>query len=254
MRLLVAEEAPLWELTQQVTDYLGSGRTVAHGPWSADDCRQILGRWFECGLVECIAVSWATKVRSDEVVHYEYDADWRTRATERGQYLVLARDDAGALLADPGTWRADGIGAAVMLCESDQAAGLSFDAWFDTLSGLPDDLIHAHALGEDHDGDAHRTSAEPKDVLLAGLWLRAIEQAASEGLTLLCPVNRDAYLAFAWEPIEGSAATSKSVDDIVFFVNRAKVEQGQPFPFGRHRLWCPGCDAEQYLVVTPSPG
>jgi hypothetical protein len=123
MWLLIAEEAPLWELTQQVTDYYGGERTLAHGPWQAADCQQVLGRWFDCGLIDCIAVSWATKARSDEVVRYEYDADWRTRATENGQHLVLARDDAGGLLKDPSAWRADGIGAGVMLCESDQAAG-----------------------------------------------------------------------------------------------------------------------------------
>jgi hypothetical protein len=111
-------------------------------------CRLSAGpaRWFDCGLIDCIALSWATKVRSDEVVHYEYDADWRARATEDGQYLVLARDDAGALLSDPSTWRADGIGAGVMLCESNQADGLSFDAWFGKLAGLPDQLIYEHPL------------------------------------------------------------------------------------------------------------
>ncbi|MEV6850555.1 hypothetical protein [Actinoplanes sp. NPDC051411] len=57
----------------------------------------------------------------------------------------MARGDAAALLDDPGAWRADGIGAAVMLCESDQAEGLSFDVWFDELAGLPDQLLYAPA-------------------------------------------------------------------------------------------------------------
>src|SRR5690242_21959686 len=63
MRLLIAEEAYLWELTKQVTDYYGGGRTITHGPWRAADCQQVLARWFAWGLVDCIAVSWATKVR-----------------------------------------------------------------------------------------------------------------------------------------------------------------------------------------------
>ncbi len=125
MRLLIAEQAFLWEFPQQLTDYYGADSTITHGPWRAADCQQVLARWFDCGLIDCIAISWATKVRSDEVVHYEYDAAWRTKATEHGQHLILARDDAGALLSDPGTWRPDGIGAGVMLCESDQADGLS---------------------------------------------------------------------------------------------------------------------------------
>jgi hypothetical protein len=140
---LIAEEAYLWGLTQQVTDYHGSEGTVVHGPWQAADCRQILIRWFDCGLIDCIATSWATTVGSGEVVHYEYDADWRTRATEHGQHLILAPDDAGALLSDPSTWQVDGDGSGVMVCASDQADGLSFDAWFGKLAGLPDHLIYA---------------------------------------------------------------------------------------------------------------
>jgi hypothetical protein len=254
MRLLIAEEAPLWDVTPEVTDYLGGGRTITHGPWRADDCRQILGRWFECGLIDCIAVSWATKVRSDEVVHYEYDADWRTRATEDGQHLILARDDAGALLNDPSTWREDGVGAGVMLCASDQADGLSFDAWFDKLAGLPGHLIYEHRLDEVSDGEVQETLAAPKDVPLTGLWMRAIEHAATDGLSVLCPVNRDAHLGVVWEPTEGQAATSGSIDDIVCFVDRGKAQRRRPFPFGRHRFWCPGCGAERYVVVMPSPG
>jgi hypothetical protein len=254
MRLLIAEEAFLWGLTQQVTDYYDTERTIAHGPWQAADCQQVLARWFDCGLIDCIALSWATKVRSDEVVHYEYDADWRTRATEDGQYLVLARDDAGALLSDPSTWRADGIGAGVMLCESDQADGLSFDAWFSKLAGLPDHLIYEHPLDGVSDGEVQKTLAEPEEVLTAGLWISAIEHAATDGLPVLCPINRDAYLAFDWEPIDRETATSESIEDVFCFVDPSKIGPGQPFPFGRHRLWCPGCGAQQYLVVTRSPG
>lgn len=152
MRILVAEEAFLWELPQGSTDYYGGERTVAHGPWRAADCQQVVARWFDCGLIDCIAALWANKVRPDEVVHYEYDADWRARAIEQGQYLVLARDDAGALLGDPGTWRSEGIGAGVMLCESDEADDLSFNAWFGKLAGLPDQLIYERALDEVSDG------------------------------------------------------------------------------------------------------
>ena len=156
LRILIAEEAYLWEFPQQVTHYYGSESTVVHGPWQPADCRQILTRWFDCGLIDCIATSWATKVRSDEVVHYEYDAAWRKGTTEHGQYLILAHDDAGALLSDPSTWNADGDGGGVMLCASDEADGLSFDAWFGKLAGLPDHLIYAQP-GSDA---AQRTASE----------------------------------------------------------------------------------------------
>src|SRR5262245_31315611 len=87
MRVLIAEEIFLWEITQQVVDYFDVERPAVHGPWPAADCRQILARWFDCGLIDCIALSRATTGRSDEVSQREYDADWRTRATESGQHL-----------------------------------------------------------------------------------------------------------------------------------------------------------------------
>jgi hypothetical protein len=146
-------------------------------------------RWFDDRLIDCIAISWATKVRSTEVVHYEYDADWRTRATAHGQHLVLARDDAGALLSDSSTWRADGDGADVILCESDQAAGLSFDAWFGKLEGLPDHLIYEQPLDGVADGKAPPTLPEPEEVLTSRLWTQAMEHAATDGLPLLCPIR-----------------------------------------------------------------
>lgn len=142
MRVLIAEEAFLWELTKQITDYHGGGKTVVHGPRQAADCQRILLRWFDRGLVDCIAAAWATTKSTGEIVHYEYSASWRSRATEAGQYLTLDRQDARALLGDTATWDPEGIGAGVMLCESQGAGGLSFDEWFDTLAGLPENLIH----------------------------------------------------------------------------------------------------------------
>jgi hypothetical protein len=159
MRILIAEETLLWQLTEQVTDY-DAETTVVHGPWQAADCQQILARWLDRGLINCIAAAWATKVRSGEVVQYEYDADWRTRATQDGQHLVLARDDAAALLGDPSTWRVNGVGAGVMLCESPQAYELPFDDWFGELAGLPDDLIYQHrrdGISEVHAVITHET-------------------------------------------------------------------------------------------------
>jgi len=252
MRILIAEEAFLCQLTEQVTDYYGAETTNVHGPWQAADCQQVLARWLDCGLIDCMATCSATRARSGEVVHFEYDADWRTRATEDGQYLVLARDDARALLSDPSTWRADGVGAGVMLCESRQAHELPFDDWFVKLAGLPDHLIYEQPRDGVSDGEAKARLAEQQFVT-ARLWQSAIEQAAAGDLPVLCPVNRDTYLAFGWEPADGETATGKSIEDVFLFVDPGKVGPGQPFPFGRHRFWCPGCGAERYLVVTRRP-
>lgn len=136
MRALVAEEAFLWELTQQVTDYYGDAQVVVHGPWKAEDCQRILLRWFDAGLLDCTADAQRMPGAS------ESNASWRARATEAGQHLILAREDARALLSDSTTWDQDGIGAAVMVCESDEADGVSFDDWFAALAGLPDHTIH----------------------------------------------------------------------------------------------------------------
>jgi hypothetical protein len=142
MRVLIAEEAFLWGLTAQVTDYYGGGKKVVHGPWQAGDCRRVLLRWFDSGLVDCIAAAWGTAKGSGEIVRCEYDASWRSRAAERGRFLILDREDARALLSDPAAWDRDGAGAGVMLCESDAAEGLLPDDWLDALAGLPEDLIY----------------------------------------------------------------------------------------------------------------
>lgn len=252
MWLLISEQVFLWDLTRQVTDYY-SEKTVTHGPWQASDCKQIISRWFDCGLVDCIATSWGTRVRSDGVVHFEYDADWRARATESGQYLVLAREDAGALLSDPSTWRPEGDGAGVMVCESDEADGLSFDDWFAKLAGLPDHLIYGNRQDGASDVDAQQAATEPEEALVAGLWMDAVENAATNGLPVLCPVNGDAYLNIDWEKATGETATAQSIEDIFCFIDRGKPGRGDAFPFGRHRLWCPSCGAERWLVVTRRP-
>jgi hypothetical protein len=249
LRLLIAEEAFLWELTEQVTDYYNSDVRIAHGPWRATDCQQILSRWFDCGLIDCIAVSWATRVRSDEVVHYDYGAGWRTRATETGQHLILAREDAGGLLIDPSTWHQEGIGAGVMLCQSDEADGLSFDDWIAKLAGLPDLLIYKNPPNE-ASGVPQLTEIEPEVVLTARAWTRAIQNTATDGLPIVCPVNRDADLDIGWTPSPDDYPTAEAIGDIVWFVDGATTV----FPFGRHRLRCPGCGAEQFLVVTRRPG
>ena len=142
MRVLIAEEAFLWDLTKQVTDYHGGGKRVVSGPWQAGNCQRVLLRWFDSGLIDCIAIAWAATMGSREIIRYEYDASWRSRAAVSDDgFLVLGREDARALLSDPAAWGREGAGAGVMLCESDAAEGLSLDDWLDALAGLPDNLI-----------------------------------------------------------------------------------------------------------------
>lgn len=141
MRVLIAEEAFLGDVTTQVTDYYGGGEKVVHGPWQAGDCQRVLLRWLDSGLIDCIAIARAATKGCSEIINYEYNASWRSRAAERGGFLVLDREDARALLSDPSAWDWEGAGAGVMLCESDGAEGQSFDDWLDALVGLPEDLI-----------------------------------------------------------------------------------------------------------------
>lgn len=110
-----------------------------------------------------------------------------------------------------------------MVCESDQADGLSFDAWFGKLAGLPDRLIYEHPLDGVSDGEVQKALAEPEAVLAARLWTSAMEHAAAEGLPVLCPVSQDATLAIDWEPADGETATSESIEDVFFFVDRARL-------------------------------
>lgn len=80
-----------------------------------------------------------------------------------------------------------------------------------------------------------------------------VSEGRPGGLPVLCPVNADAYLAFDWRPADGEMTASRSIEDVFFFVNPGKTGPGQPFPFGRHRFWCPGRGAQRYLVVTRKP-
>lgn len=103
--------------------------------WQAGDCQRIMLRWFDRGMVDCFADT------SVALIHYEHNANWRSRAAEEGQQLILDRGDARALLSDPATWNPEGTGAGVMLRESGIATGLPFDDWFNALAGLPEEII-----------------------------------------------------------------------------------------------------------------
>ena len=141
MRTSVAEEVFLRDLPDQVTDYCRDGRTVVHGPWRAEDCQRVLLRWFDRGLIDCYAYPWDTTKESAETVHQE-EAGWRSRATLRGQFLILDLDDARGILTGTSAWDREGAGDEVMLAASDSAAGLPFDDWVAALDGLPEELIY----------------------------------------------------------------------------------------------------------------
>lgn len=48
----VIEEASLAGIARGVTDHLGEGRTVVHGPWDPAACSARLVEWFDRGLIE----------------------------------------------------------------------------------------------------------------------------------------------------------------------------------------------------------
>jgi hypothetical protein len=137
MLTLVYEEAFLPEIGNEVTEYLGGGRTVVHGPWGIDECRAVLLRWFDAGWLDCVAVEQTHTVRKpEEVQHHRYDAEWQARATLVGSHWVLGRADARALIDDPALWSVDGPGAGVCLSRTDATDGLVYADWTAAVSDI----------------------------------------------------------------------------------------------------------------------
>lgn len=121
MYTLVHEQAPLHELTAQVTDWLGEGREVVHGPWQPHECQSVLLPWHEAGWIELVAhAPHPVPVR---------DAAWRDRATRVEAYLVLSAVDASALLRDPSRWTVDTADGHVMLCLSEEGSRHEYPEW-----------------------------------------------------------------------------------------------------------------------------
>jgi hypothetical protein len=110
----VREESPLWTLPDEITDYLGRGRTVVHGPFAPADCSRVLLRWFDAGWLDLIAYA------NHDLWPPGTAAEWETSAVRQGQFLLLAHQDARTLLAAPKEWADPARGGEVMLCISDE--------------------------------------------------------------------------------------------------------------------------------------
>ncbi|WP_322921025.1 hypothetical protein [Nocardioides renjunii] len=121
MFTLVMEQAALGEVTRAVTDLLGDGREVVHGPWQPDECRAVLEPWHQAG--------WLDLVADAEPPSGLADAPWRDRAARDGAYLVLDAADARALLAAPARWVAGTADGEVMLCVSDSGSAREYAEW-----------------------------------------------------------------------------------------------------------------------------
>lgn len=121
MYALVREQAPLHEVTSQVTDVLGEGREIVHGPWQPSECQMVLLPWHRAGWIELIA-------DADPPLAFP-DAAWRGRATREGCYLVLSDDDARNLLHDPARWLASTADGNVMLSCSDRGSRHEYPEW-----------------------------------------------------------------------------------------------------------------------------
>jgi hypothetical protein len=51
----IFEEAPLWSIGDSITDYLGRGETITHGPFSRAECSELLTRWYDLGWLDLVA-------------------------------------------------------------------------------------------------------------------------------------------------------------------------------------------------------
>jgi hypothetical protein len=121
MHALVREEAPLHEITSQVTDLLGEERVVVHGPWAAAECQSVLIPWHVAGWIELIAdVDPPWQLTS---------ATWRARASRSGAFLVLSANDAADLLHDPARWVVGTADGHVTLCRTDEGESHDYAEW-----------------------------------------------------------------------------------------------------------------------------
>lgn len=110
MRLLVSEEAYLWEFPAGSRDLMGDGEWLEHGPWRREDCSAAVHVWFDAGLVSLLR-RWP-------------------------EDHLLATLDARAVLAVRESWAMtpDGTNCAVAATAAGEA--LAWDGWRSLLSAL----------------------------------------------------------------------------------------------------------------------
>lgn len=123
MQALVWEEAPLHELTNQVTDHGRDGSTIVHGPWTAEECQSVLMPWHVAGWIDLVA-------DADPVPGWQLrPADWHTRASRQGAFLILSKEDATDLLREPERWIVGTADGYVTLCRSDEGLRHDYPEW-----------------------------------------------------------------------------------------------------------------------------
>lgn len=93
MKLVVLEEAPLYEIPQGSIDNPGP-YAVRHGPWPASTCAAVLKLWYAAG--------WIGLYFRDPPAGWNIaPAPWRSRVTDSED---LAAEDAYGLLDQPERW------------------------------------------------------------------------------------------------------------------------------------------------------
>ena len=121
MHALVWEEAFLHEVTSQVTDMLGEGREVVHGPWTESECQSVLIPWHAAGWIELIA--------DVDPPRHLTAAAWRDQASRTGAFFVLSANDAADLLGDPTRWVVGTADGHVMLCRTNDGDSREYAEW-----------------------------------------------------------------------------------------------------------------------------
>ena len=127
MYALVHEQGALYEVTHEVRDLRGEAPDVVHGPWLPSECQAALIPWHQAG--------WLDLVADENPPHSLAAAEWRRRARREGAYVVLAAEDARALLHDPSRWTINSADGHVMLSLNEEGARHDYSEW---LALVPD--------------------------------------------------------------------------------------------------------------------
>lgn len=126
MYVLVREESPLWTVGLEITDYYGRGRTKVHGPWSREDCQEVLLIWLDRGWLDLVATH-RSQALADFVTRPWFGRVRRVEAQDTR--LILAPNDARSVLTDIRAWEQPTPESGLELWSSEEGDGHDYREW-----------------------------------------------------------------------------------------------------------------------------